>query len=99
MSDEHWNALYPIRMPVVTYAGVRPEDHHAIAVLRLADGRFVDRADADPCRALTIVTCTPALTLGCGASAVSVEGRTGGTQLTRIDVIVKASSKVAMARG
>ncbi|MDW6057984.1 hypothetical protein SAZ11_07765 [Streptomyces sp. FXJ1.4098] len=100
MNDEQWNALYPIGTPVVAYPGVRPEDPLAVAVRkRQADGRFVDQADADLCRALTTVTRTAAWTLGCGDPVVSVEGYAGGICLTHIDVIVEAPSKVAVARG
>ncbi|MFF8914202.1 hypothetical protein ACF08M_12960 [Streptomyces sp. NPDC015032] len=100
MNVEQWNALYPIGTPVVAYPGVRPEDPLAVAVRkRQADGRFVEKADADLCRALTTVTRTPAWTLGHGAPVVSVEGYAGGIHLTHVDVIVEAPSDAAVARG
>ncbi|MFJ2778082.1 hypothetical protein [Kitasatospora sp. NPDC087315] len=100
MNAEQWNALHPIGTPVVAYPGVRPEDPLAAAVRkRQADGRFLEEADADLCRALTIVTRTPAWTLGHGDPVVSVEGYPGGIHLTHIDVIVEAPSEVAVSRG
>ncbi|MFD7669053.1 hypothetical protein [Streptomyces sp. NPDC059788] len=99
MNDKQWNALYPMGTPVVAYPGVRPEDRLAVAVRkRQVDGRFVEEADANLCRARTTVTRTPAWTLGSGDPVVSVEGGTGGIHLTHIDVIVEAQSKAA-ARG
>ncbi|MFJ5071276.1 hypothetical protein ACIQC7_33145 [Kitasatospora sp. NPDC088556] len=100
MNAEQWNALHPIGTPAVAYPGVRPEDPLAAAVRkRQADGRFLEEADADLCRALTTVTRTPDWTLGHGDPVVSVEGCPGGIHLTHIDVIVEAPSEVAVSRG
>lgn len=100
MNDEQWNALYPIGTPVVADPGARPEGPLAVEVRRRqADGRFVEVADANLCRALTTVTRTPAWALRYAGTAGSVEGCTGGIHLTHIDVIVEALSEAAVARG
>ncbi|MFE5864288.1 hypothetical protein [Streptomyces virginiae] len=100
MNDEEWKALYPIGTPVVAHPGIRPEDPLVVAVRkRQAEGRFVEEADANLCRALTTVTRTPAWMLGCGAPVVSVEGYTGAIHLAHIDMSVEPPSKAAVARG
>lgn len=100
MNAEQWNALYPIGTPVVAYPGVRTEGPLAAAIRkRQVDGRFLEEADADLCRALTTVTRTPAWTLGHGDPVVSVEDFPGGIHLTHIDVIVEDASEATVSRG
>lgn len=93
MTADEFNAAHPVGTPVVAYPGVRPEDPLAVAVRkRQTDGRFVDPADLELCRALETVTRTPAWTLGHGAPVVSVDGYAGGICLTHIDVIAQGES-------
>lgn len=48
---------------------------------------------------LETVTRTPAWTLGCGTPVVSVEGYTGGINLTHIDVMATADGVASTSGG